>query len=802
MPAFIVLTSTMVSYVFYLYGNICTSFPWEVIVSTISLTVYILTVDFGSAEAIFNKNSYLCCRQDHSLPDMMIMTIIKCLALFYSYCQFRNLRAFGSKYVLGVTGLFMIFSSFLFIMMVLNFLQIDLRDLQDAIFFFLLLIDLSKAARLARFALSSSSEIEIKSNIAKGLSVLGPKITLDTAVEILVIGIGTLSGVPRLEILCYFACLSVIINYVVFMTFYPSSLFLLVDLSKNNDIKKRDFLPSLSVSENSEKCNPIVERVKLIMTICLLLIHLIIRRSVHKNYNILITSRALIPNYVATEGTNLNWLSLRSDYVVILVLLLALFLKYLYSESVVVSKCTEKKTKINKSIGVQVNSSDISTQTRLKIEMKPLSECLEIYKKASNASSLTDDEIIQLVMDKYISTHHLENAVKNSDRAVKIRRHILSRQVKYKNVISLLPSENFDYDKVFGVCCENVIGYIPVPLGIAGPLKIDDCLYDIPMATTEGCLIASITRGCKAVSINGVCSKIVNDGMTRGPVVRFPTAVRATTAMEWLQDSKNFEKLKQAFDSTSRYARLTRLKMCIAGRYLFIRFIAKTGDAMGMNMLSKGAEESLKFMQKFCTDMEILSLSGNFCTDKKSAYINWIDGRGKSVICEAVVPSAVVTSVLKTSVHAIVDLNISKNLIGASVVGSIGGNNAHAANVVTAIFIATGQDPAQNVVSSNCMTLIEPWGPTNEDLYISCTMPSLEVGTVGGGTVLPAQSACLDMLGIKGGNVNQPGENANQLARIICATVLAGELSLLASLSAGHLVQSHLKYNRSTSATI
>ncbi|GJQ71665.1 putative hydroxymethylglutaryl-coenzyme A reductase [Trypoxylus dichotomus] len=128
--------------------------------------------------------------------------------------------------------------------------------------------------------------------------------------------------------------------------------------------------------------------------------------------------------------------------------------------------------------------------------------------------------------------------------------------------------------------------------------------------------------------------------------------------------------------------------------------------------------------------------------------------------------------------------------------GSIGGNNAHAANVVTAIFIATGQDPAQNVVSSNCITLVEPWGPNGEDLYISCTMPSLEVGTVGGGTILPAQSACLDMLGIKGSNIQEPGENANRFANIICGTVLAGELSLLAALSAGHLVKSHLKHNR------
>lgn len=137
-------------------------------------------------------------------------------------------------------------------------------------------------------------------------------------------------------------------------------------------------------------------------------------------------------------------------------------------------------------------------------------------------------------------------------------------------------------------------------------------------------------------------------------------------------------------------------------------------------------------------------------------------------------------------------------MIGSAVAGSIGGFNAHAANVVTAIYIATGQDPAQNIGSSNCMTLMEPWGHHGDDLYISCTMPSIEIGTVGGGTVLPAQATCLDMLGVKGANADCPGENANQLARVVCGTVLAGELSLMSALTAGHLVKSHLRHNRST----
>jgi len=218
--------------------------------------------------------------------------------------------------------------------------------------------------------------------------------------------------------------------------------------------------------------------------------------------------------------------------------------------------------------------------------------------------------------------------------------------------------------------------------------------------------------------------------------------------------------------------------------------------------LSKATEFSLRRMLDIFPDMEVVSLSGNMCTDKKPAAVNWLEGRGKSVVAEAIVPAHVVKSVLKTSTSALVDLNISKNLIGSSMAGSIGGFNAHAANIITAIYIATGQDAAQNVGSSNCITLMEPWGREGEDLYITCTMPSIEVGTVGGGTVLPAQSACLEMLGVKGPHPSNPGQNASQLARVVCGAVLAGELSLMSALAAGHLVRSHLRHNRSSAGPL
>jgi len=217
-------------------------------------------------------------------------------------------------------------------------------------------------------------------------------------------------------------------------------------------------------------------------------------------------------------------------------------------------------------------------------------------------------------------------------------------------------------------------------------------------------------------------------------------------------------------------------------------------------MISKGTEKALEVMQKHFPDMVVLALSGNYCTDKKPAAINWIEGRGKSVVAEAVIPGKVVKSVLKTTVEALCNLNTKKNLVGSAMAGSIGGFNAHAANILTAVFLAAGQDPAQNVESSNCMTLMEPTND-GEDLLMTISMPSIEVGTVGGGTVLAPQQAVLELLGIKGAHSSHPGQNAQALARIIAAAVMAGELSLISALAAGHLVRAHLVHNRSQPST-
>jgi hydroxymethylglutaryl-CoA reductase (NADPH) len=328
---------------------------------------------------------------------------------------------------------------------------------------------------------------------------------------------------------------------------------------------------------------------------------------------------------------------------------------------------------------------------------------------------LTDEEVIDLSLQGKIPGYSLERSLKDTTRAVKIRRAIISRTPATSETTGLLensalPYEHYNFDRVLGACCENVIGYLPLPLGVAGPIVIDGQSFFIPMATTEGVLVASTSRGCKAInSGGGAVTVLTGDGMTRGPCVAFETLERAGAAKLWLDSEVGQKTMTKAFNSTSRFARLQSMKTALAGTNLYIRFKTTTGDAMGMNMISKGVEHALNVManESGFDDMDIVSVSGNYCTDKKAAAINWIDGRGKSVVAEAIIPGDVVKKVLKTDVDTLVELNIAKNLVGSAMAGSIGGFNAHAANIVTAIFLATGQDPAQNVESSNCITLMK-----------------------------------------------------------------------------------------------
>jgi len=475
-------------------------------------------------------------------------------------------------------------------------------------------------------------------------------------------------------------------------------------------------------------------------------------------------------------------------------------------------------TEVDSVPGKPQNKSVATNSTSSKTKIHPPAACTPVCTDPSsfkssksavvpeNLKELGDKEIANLVLSNKVKDHMLEKLL-DPFRAVTVRRiafnqklySVLSEnssdQQNISNVLDKLPSEHsLDYSRVYGANCEIVVGYVPIPVGLVGPLTINGESVYVPMATTEGCLVASSNRGAKAITQGGGAkARIVRDGITRAPCLRMGTAMEAADLKIWSEQPSNFAILKQAFESTTSFGKLQECNPTVAGKNVYLRLVCFSGDAMGMNMVSKGSLAVIETLQKHFPTCQLIALSGNMCTDKKAAATNWLYGRGKSVVVEAIIPKEVVRTTLKTTVASLVHTNINKNLIGSAMAGAIGGFNAHASNIVTAIFLATGQDPAQNVESSNCITLMEE--EDNGDLWVCCTMPSIEVGTVGGGTSLPAQAACLEAIGCKGG-ASTPGANAKKLATVVAAATLAGELSLMAALAANTLVQAHMIHNR------
>jgi hydroxymethylglutaryl-CoA reductase (NADPH) len=404
---------------------------------------------------------------------------------------------------------------------------------------------------------------------------------------------------------------------------------------------------------------------------------------------------------------------------------------------------------------------------------------------------------IQEILDKLrrgeIRFSEIDNIAGNKNLGAVIRRLYLE---DIKGIsLSSIGSTIVDFEEVVGRNIENPIGAVQIPLGVAGPLKIvgehvhGD--FYIPLATTEGALVASISRGAKAITLSGgAFATVYRDGMTRAPLFKTANAKKAVELAKWVLN--NIEDIKKVAESTTRYGKLVAIEPYIAGNNVWLRFKFTTGDAMGMNMVTMAVDKAAKYIEEKFGETELVALSGNMCVDKKPAYINSILGRGKSIVAEAVIKKDVVSSVLKTSVNAMVDVNSRKNLLGTAMAGGIG-LNAHVANVIAAIFIATGQDVAQVVESSIAYTWMEE--TQDGDLYASVTLPSLEVGTVGGGTWLPTQKEALSLLGVYGSG-DPPGINSVKFAEIVASAALAGEVNLVAALASDQLARAHERLGR------
>ena len=346
---------------------------------------------------------------------------------------------------------------------------------------------------------------------------------------------------------------------------------------------------------------------------------------------------------------------------------------------------------------------------------------------------------------------------------------------------------NFKESEVVGRNIENLIGATHIPLGVAGPLlakseKRKAKSYFIPLATTEGALVASVSRGCKAVNESGGAEVQVElVGATRGSVFTTNGIKQANQAKKWIED--NFKKIAKVAESTSSHLKLLKIEVAPVGKNLFLRFVYDTQDAMGLNMVTIANTETAEFLEKNL-GIECISIAGNFDIDKKSAWLNFIQGRGKKVWAEVILKKNVVKSILKTTPEKIAEVVYRKCHLGSAMSGSLG-FNAHYANVVAAIFAATGQDLAHVVEGSLGITTAEVL--ENSDLYFSIYLPALMCGTVGGGTHLPTQQEALNLMNV---------EDVLEYSMVLGAAVLAGELSLLASLAEGSLAKAHQKLGR------
>lgn len=335
-----------------------------------------------------------------------------------------------------------------------------------------------------------------------------------------------------------------------------------------------------------------------------------------------------------------------------------------------------------------------------------------------------------------------------------------------------------------------------IPTSWVGPLRITGNVLNeevsVPLATYETPLWPSVGRGASISRMldDGIRTTVVDERMSRSSVF---TAVDAATAVEAaVTIESRLAELAELVSQRSRFAKLLEIHTEVVGNLLFVRFAFNTGDASGHNMATAAAEAIMGRVLEWGIGVAYGSISGNYCTDKKPSAVNGILGRGRRTVADMLIPHEIVAQRLRTTAAEIVALNTQKNLVGSNIAGSLRSANAHYANMLLGIYLATGQDAANIVEGSQGITYAEE---REEGLYFSCTLPHLIVGTVGNGKHLPHVQQNLDKMGC--GDDREPGQNARRLAAITAATVLCGELSLLAAqTNPGELMATHVAMER------
>ncbi|GAC1478949.1 MAG: hydroxymethylglutaryl-CoA reductase [Gemmatimonadaceae bacterium] len=337
---------------------------------------------------------------------------------------------------------------------------------------------------------------------------------------------------------------------------------------------------------------------------------------------------------------------------------------------------------------------------------------------------------------------------------------------------------------------ENFIGTVKVPVGVIGPVRVNGTHaqgdYHVPLATTEAALVASYGRGASLLSAVGGCAAVtIDEGIARSPGFAFTTLYDAGQFIAWVLGV--LPTLATITESTSRYARLKDTRVSLEGNHVYLIFDFHTGDAAGQNMATIATHAICSYIVRESPVKPVYTfLEANHSGDKKASAQSFIFGRGRSVTAEVVIPAALVRSALHTTPEVMADY-FRMSAIGGVLSGTIG-IQGHFANGLAAIYLACGQDVACVAESAVGVTRLEV--TSAGALYAAVTLPNLTVGTVGGGTGLPSQSACLAIMGLAG-----PG-NAAAFAEVCAAVVLGGELSIVGALAANEFAAAHERLAR------
>jgi len=399
-----------------------------------------------------------------------------------------------------------------------------------------------------------------------------------------------------------------------------------------------------------------------------------------------------------------------------------------------------------------------------------------------------------------------QNLIKDLSEDVSVGNFKKNDNSKFDDLFKI----NFPIERAGSNNCENMIGSVEIPVGLVGPVKVanliriamDDAAATtkniasdnisienlfIPLATTEAALIASINRGCKALDLAENLSVVVKKvGMARSMVFKCKTTVEAYKFIDWIKNNKVI--FIDYCQSTSKHLKFLSYQQFVRGRHVYLRFSFDTDEAMGMNMITIALKYAWDMIKKNHIGVKLISLSGNVCTDKKDSVLNRMFGRGFNVELEAFFSKEILNRIFHVDAKSVVESHIAKNLVGGNVAGSMA-QNMHVANALSAFYIATGQDPAHVVGGSEASVTFEE---EDEGLYTALTLPTVSVGSVGGGTWLPKQVQARNLIGMK----NKIDSDSAILA--VCAGIaaLAGEVSGLCALTNNTLACAHQKLAR------